>query len=891
MFLDITNKMFLEALFGDDAPWVHVTDFAYDPADIPKERHLAAWAGDYASRRAMQQGTNQYFTISCFYADEEGKARRRKALFRHTPVIVLDDVKEKLSMSEVSKLPQPSWILETSPGSEQWGYILQTPCDDRGRVENLLDGLVANGLAPDGKDPGMKGVTRYVRLPEGYNTKASKMVNGQPFKCQMISWRPERRTTLEALAAPFAVNLDALRREQRVDGASDIPDHPLLHVTDLIHVKEVRSDGRFDITCPWVDEHTGADDSGAAVFTNDDLSIGFKCHHGACQHRTGKHLLDFIEQSKPGFGAEFAGWKAMKSFEQLTGAPGFSVAEATPAPVSFLDPEPAAPVKQAPEVSFLEPVSDVSFLEEPAPQPPAPPQKPDAAPTQPLQQMVDALKRQHPTSPETTEMAQAILKAVDEMPEIQKIKWHDQVRDTMMWSKQDLSRIVKDLKSTWYAGKTSTHEFYDKVIFVADQNQFYDWRNRRFYSVDAFQNANAHLDAEARKTALQDGRVQKVDTLDFAPGKARVFEEMGSIIGNIWCDEDMPVGVPGDVSPWLNHWDTLGWSEHRKHMLQFMAYTIKHPERKINHMLILGSREGCGKDWLLYPLIQAMGNASTTIDGDALAEQYNGYLMGTKHLHVNETELADHREAKAVSARLKPIAAAPPVTTRIREMYTKPIYVQNLVNGTMTTNDQTPIRLNGPSRRFFCVWSDLITRANNQMLPEWVNFWEQNWNWMINGGALHCIHYLRNCVDLSDFNPGAAPVVTEFLQDIQEASKSPAEQTVQEFIEHEIGMFKCDLLTPKDAATVLRYGDIAAPNLMHLDAKKWNVNLAGRVLDGMDSVIKKTAQHRSQKIRLRVIRNREKYMTMTPSELFHEYNRQIGEAREKQQLTVVGKEA
>jgi len=129
-----TNHEFLNALFGADAPWTHVTDFPYSPLEIPKDQHLIAWKGDYSSRYNLTPGYNQYFTISNFYCDDQGQARRRKVLFRHTPVIVLDDVKEKLSLDEVSKLPRPSWILETSPGSEQWGYILTLPCTNRPKV-------------------------------------------------------------------------------------------------------------------------------------------------------------------------------------------------------------------------------------------------------------------------------------------------------------------------------------------------------------------------------------------------------------------------------------------------------------------------------------------------------------------------------------------------------------------------------------------------------------------------------------------------------------------------------------------------------------------------------------------------------------------------------------
>ena len=244
----VSNEDFLKTLFGQDAPFTHVTEFSYDPGDIPADARLKAWAGDYAHRYNWTGGmSNQYFCISIFNPDENGAARRRKALYLRTNVVVLDDVKEKLSLEAAQKLPPPTWILETSPGSEQWGYRLVNPCEDRARVENLLDGLVANGLSPSGKDPGMKGVTRYVRLPEGYNLKSNKLVNGLPYKCRMLAWEPFNAVTLSQLAEPFNVNLSAERRDGRVDGAADVPGHPLL---DAVSVKEVRSGGRFDITCP-----------------------------------------------------------------------------------------------------------------------------------------------------------------------------------------------------------------------------------------------------------------------------------------------------------------------------------------------------------------------------------------------------------------------------------------------------------------------------------------------------------------------------------------------------------------------------------------------------------------------------------------------------------------
>jgi len=865
--LNISNQEFIQAIFGDDAPWCHVTDFPHDPGNIPKDQHLIAWKGDYFSRYKMSANTNQYFTISNFYCDDQQQARRRKALFRHTPCIVLDDVKEKLSMVEVNKLPKPAWILESSAGSEQWGYILDTPCTDRGRVENLLDGLVANGLAPDGRDPGMKGVTRYLRLPEGVNNKASKLVNGQPFDCRIVQWQPFNRVTLEQLAEPFAVDLNRERRESRVDGAAAVSDHPLVNIPDIVHIKEIRSDGRFDVTCPWVEDHTGQDNSGSAVFTNSDGTIGFKCHHGNCQERTGSDLLRFIENESTGFSSMLKNWQVMRELESV--AP----------PMSFMSPVPVAPVVHQPNAVTIEAINEVSFMALPVAAP-APVEEVDP---NALQLFCDKLRRELPGTDEQRAIASQILKFTDDMPKIDQKHWHDVVVDIMRWSKADFKDIITDLRKTWYGDKVSKSTFYDNVVFVKELNQFYDWESSIFFSTEAFQNSFAHEDAEARKIALQDGRVQKVDRLDFAPKQPRIFIESGCRYANTWCESSQSFGEAGDASRWLQHFDALEWTEHRDHIEKWMAFTLRHPDRKINHMLLLGSGEGCGKDFLLYPLIKAMGDNHTVISGEDLLSGFNDYVLSTKYLHINEAELGDRREALAVSNKLKPLAAAPPDTLRVNQKGIKPIKVRNILNATMTTNSVMPLRLNGPSRRFYAIWSDINPRdKNDNMKREWLDYWEDRWNWMKGGGWKAVVHHLMHVVDLTEFNPNEAPPMTEFLREIKESSKSPMQQTVEQFINKQHGAFRCDVLTANDMGETLRAG-VMTPADMMTDPKFFTDKKVSMILKEIGCY----KQIRCSEARLWVIRDEEKYAAMTSTQLYHEYERQMKIARGEQSLTVV----
>ena len=308
--MSVSNEEFLQAIFGDEWVKAHVTSFVQDPENIRNEDRARCWAGGRAGERLDRflPNENQFFTISLFNLAEDGRAVRRKADFDATFVIVADDVNEKLDPEAVAKLPEPSYKLHSSAGSEQWGWILDAPCDNRAKVENLLDGLVAKGLAPDGSDPGMKGVTRYVRLPGGSNTKAKRYVEGRPFKCYVSEWNPQRMHSIESLAKVFNIDLNAERGTDlaRVAESEVVRAHPIWkYVTAL----EMGNDGWVRIECVNAAKHTADDPTGAAIRVLEDGSIQYQCHHGHCNGErdkklTGPRALEVLAESHPTVFAE-----------------------------------------------------------------------------------------------------------------------------------------------------------------------------------------------------------------------------------------------------------------------------------------------------------------------------------------------------------------------------------------------------------------------------------------------------------------------------------------------------------------------------------------------------------------------------------------------------------
>lgn len=296
--MQISNQEFLHAIFKEDFIWAHVTDFFESPKGGSLE-----WLGNHYIHSHLRDYSNQYFTISLFKEDQKGNARRRKELFKANYCIVLDDIGEKIDLSGIiADMVAPSWVLETSPGSQQWGYILDPPCDDRQKVESILNGLI-NKLCPDGVDSGMAGVTRYVRLPEGYNTKKDKMAlnNNKPFKCQMLIWQPQVTINIEALANAFDIDLTKTNKLITSKEYEAIEDnyaayHPAWR---QLRIKDSIGEGKYNIVCPWTSEHSDPTDDRATVFIRNDGYIGFKCHHGHCEKRNSKDLIEYLESEIP----------------------------------------------------------------------------------------------------------------------------------------------------------------------------------------------------------------------------------------------------------------------------------------------------------------------------------------------------------------------------------------------------------------------------------------------------------------------------------------------------------------------------------------------------------------------------------------------------------------
>jgi len=297
----VSNDEFLRTLFpdlsGDVAPVV--TSFKGNPATVTQ--------GAWKSRRwqdgatALPAEANNYFSLATFRPDDAGEYRRRKAQFVALHVVMLDDVGGKVPMERLT-LP-PTWLLETSPGNHQAGYLLTEPITDGLLADRLMNAIVTAELC----DPGANGPrARLARLPVAVNGK-----HAPPFVCRMVTWAPELRYSVADLVAGLQLEMGQTERAKKTatrthatrpdDGDPVLIPRPdenavLVALRERGLYKVPLGDGKHDITCPWVQEHTGAVDGGTAYFEPDDNWPigGFKCLHGHCAERHIRDLLGYL---------------------------------------------------------------------------------------------------------------------------------------------------------------------------------------------------------------------------------------------------------------------------------------------------------------------------------------------------------------------------------------------------------------------------------------------------------------------------------------------------------------------------------------------------------------------------------------------------------------------
>jgi len=633
------------------------------------------WPAFLPADARVREGDAWYANTASFVVDRLDPVSASAANCEYCLVLVLDDVGTK------SKEPPlaPTWIMETSPGSFQWGYAFTEEQPTKAEFAAAIKAIADAGYT----DPGAINPVRNFRLPGSINLKPGR----ERFASRLVTFEPDRLFTLGQICDALKVTPaepDALTAgpiKVRDPGGDDVL--AWLSEQGLV-LRKANSEGWVGVVCPNASEHTDGSPEGRYL----PASRAYCCLHS--------HCIDFDTRT-------FLAWVAENGGPEH--APGIRDDLIASAMTSALS-------KIAPSDFF-------------------------------------------------SDDADAVIEAVNQ---------------------RELGRVEKN---GWF----------ERFAYVQNDDSYFDLTDRREVSRATFNALYRHISCRSIHTGRrieaavcfdelrQSMGARSIVGVTYAAGESVLVARDGDVYGNRWRDA-RPAPGTGDVTPWLDHCRTLlPDDDEREHIWDVMAYKVQHADVKINHAVLHGGDQGCGKDTLWAPFLWAVCGPGLKnrglMDNDTLNSQW-GYQLESEVLIINELREPEARERRALANRLKPLIAAPPELLVVNRKGLSPYDMVNRMFVLAFTNDPVPITIDSQDRRWFCVWSSAPRmRADDARAL---------WDWYKSGGFEAVAGWLHRR-DVSKFNPAGTPRWTEFKASLIEQGMSVAESYLVDMLRGRRGEF------------------------------------------------------------------------------------------------------
>lgn len=625
-------------------------------------------------------GNTASFIIDRF---KDGHVSASAANCEYVLVMVLDDVGDPEKAPNTPALP-PTWVMETSEGSFQWGYAFSeqpTKAEYAAAIRAIADAGYT--------DPGACNPVRNFRLPGSINLKPGR----NSFASRLVEFHPEREYTLAEICTALQVtpapaeSLGVRPIRLSDDGADDVM--AWLSGQGLL-LSLPNPAGWAGVICPNSGEHSDGNPEGRYS----PATRSYCCLHSHCVDLDSHTFLDWV--------AANGGPKHAPGLrEELLAA----VMDQT---LAKLKPTEAFPDKGAEVIAEVE--------------------------------------------------------------------------------KKQLDRVEKE---SWY----------ERFAYIQNENAYFDMVDRREIGRGTFDALFRHVTCHSiHKTGKNPRRIEAsvcfdenrqakgaltVAGITYAAGETVLVSREGQVYGNRWSNA-RPACVAGDITPWLDHLHRMVPEEYeREHILNVIAHKIQHPDIKINHAILHIGNQGSGKDSLYEPFLWAVGGKRNSrrnvavVKNEEVQSQW-GYNYESEIMVFEELRQSEAKDRRALENHLKPIIAAPPEFISVNRKGMHPYQALNRMFVLAFSNERVPLSLPSEDRRWF------VTYSAAPKMPD--DDGKRFWDWMDNGGCSAVAAWLYKR-DVSKFNPGGTPPLTEAKIIMIEQGRSTAESYLVEMIERRLGEF------------------------------------------------------------------------------------------------------
>lgn len=243
----------------------------------------ATWPSFLPSHK-IKAGESWYGNTASYIIDrfKDGHPSASAANCEYVLVLVLDDVGDPIKAPNLPPI-EPTWKIETSKGSFQWGYAFSEQ-PTKGEYAAAIRAMADAGYT----DPGACNPVRNFRLPGSVNLKPGK----DNFAAVLLDFHPERDFTLPQLCAAMGVTpgpVESAYKPIRVsdDGADDVL--AWLSGQGLL-LSKPNSEGWAGVVCPNSAEHTDGNPEGRYMPAN----RAYCCLHSHCLELDSAKFLEWV---------------------------------------------------------------------------------------------------------------------------------------------------------------------------------------------------------------------------------------------------------------------------------------------------------------------------------------------------------------------------------------------------------------------------------------------------------------------------------------------------------------------------------------------------------------------------------------------------------------------
>lgn len=394
--------------------------------------------------------------------------------------------------------------------------------------------------------------------------------------------------------------------------------------------------------------------------------------------------------------------------------------------------------------------------------------------------------------------------------------------------RKDLARVKQEMQAQTEKPQPLKEEWAKDVAFIIAADEFFRFRTGERIKRTAFNSAYARFLLPTKQQLVAQGIAVTPATLskpivlpehyalnhltiptaqDYAYDPSQPNEKFfvinGSRVMNIY-NPTYPLEDPKRADwagqlLWNHLCNLIAEEDNRRRLLDFMAYQVQFPGRKIRHAVLVQSVEGGGKTFLAEVMKAVLGAEHVkTIDGASIKSGFNEWAFGKQVIVIEEVRVVGTSKHEIMNA-LKPL-----ITNRyvsVNEKFRNNREVENISNYFLFSNHHDALALTPGDRRYFVIKSPLQTKA--QVLALGDDYFGPLFGMLrLCPGALRS--FLLNWEISPDFDPDGPAPRTKYVQDMVDDSSSDLATAVrQAMLEGDVPLIQYDIVSANILKTYL----------------------------------------------------------------------------------------